>query len=255
MLRQLVSPLLRGLPAVAPPAEASVACVCQSSQQHGGSRLWQQLCSFSSQQEAPAQSGVPKGPSTTGDATTSGSNSDNVTASPQQPGAPSSSAAAAASAPADGAASSGQSPASADTTSSRPATTTSYGPRLTHNKRASQFERVKQGIVHINSTLNNTLLVLTDMEGQVKACATGGTAGYRNSGKSTPTAAEQAARDLAQKAYQLGYSSVAVKLKGRGKNKQFAAAALTAGGLTVTSLQDITSIPHNGCRLPRKRRL
>jgi small subunit ribosomal protein S11 len=119
----------------------------------------------------------------------------------------------------------------------------------------SKFDRTKEGIVHINSTLNNTFCVLTDKEGAVKAWTSGGTVGHKNSAKSTPIAAEKAAKNLAQKAFELGYSTVLVKLKGRGTNKQFAAAALAANGLTVTALQDVTPIPYNGCRLPRRRRL
>jgi small subunit ribosomal protein S11 len=113
----------------------------------------------------------------------------------------------------------------------------------------------REGIVHVNSSFNNTILVLTDREARVKTWTSGGSVGYRNANKATPMAAELAARELSRRALDMGFHSVVVKVKGPGKNKHFAVAALAAGGLTVTQLWDVTGVAYNGCRLPRKRRV
>ncbi|KAF8056447.1 rpsK [Scenedesmus sp. PABB004] len=112
----------------------------------------------------------------------------------------------------------------------------------------------REGVVHVNASFNNTILVLTDRESRVQTWTSGGTVGYRNANKATPQAAELAAKELARRALDLGFHAVTVKLKGMGKNKQFAVQSLAAGGLTVTQLWDVTPIPYNGCRLPRRRR-
>jgi small subunit ribosomal protein S11 len=113
----------------------------------------------------------------------------------------------------------------------------------------------REGIVHVNSTFNNTIMVLTDRDHKVKTWTSGGTVGYKNANKATPVAAELAAKELASRALEMGFHSVVVKLKGMGKNKQFAVQSLAANGLTVTQLWDVTPIPYNGCRLPRRRRV
>lgn len=113
----------------------------------------------------------------------------------------------------------------------------------------------REGIVHVNSTFNNTIMVLTDRDSKVQTWTSGGTIGYKNANKATPMAAELAAKELAKRAIGLGFHSVVVKLKGMGKNKQFAVQSLAANGLTVSQLQDVTPIPYNGCRLPRRRRV
>lgn len=111
------------------------------------------------------------------------------------------------------------------------------------------------GTVHVASTPNNTLLTLLSREGLVKTVVTGGSAGFRNSAKGTPQAAERAAAELARRALAMGIGSVAVRFRGTGRNKQFALSALAANGLTVTSLEDVTAVAYNGCRLPRRRRV
>ncbi|WIA35550.1 hypothetical protein OEZ86_003975 [Tetradesmus obliquus] len=98
-------------------------------------------------------------------------------------------------------------------------------------------------------------MVLTDRDSKVQTWTSGGTIGYKNANKATPMAAELAAKELAKRAIGLGFHSVVVKLKGMGKNKQFAVQSLAANGLTVSQLQDVTPIPYNGCRLPRRRRV
>jgi small subunit ribosomal protein S11 len=140
-----------------------------------------------------------------------------------------------------------------------PAAAAAYGPRKitprTGQAAAGAGPAKREGIVHVNSSFNNTIMVLTDRDSKVQTWASGGTVGYKNANKATPMAAELAAKELAKRALGLGFHSVVVKLKGMGKNKQFAVQSLAANGLTVTQLQDVTPIPYNGCRLPRRRRV
>jgi small subunit ribosomal protein S11 len=140
-----------------------------------------------------------------------------------------------------------------------PPAAAAYGPRKI-TPRAGQASAGagpvrREGIVHVNSTFNNTIMVLTDRDSKVQTWTSGGTVGYKNANKATPMAAELAAKELAKRAVGLGFHSVVVKLKGMGKNKQFAVQSLAANGLTVSQLQDVTPIPYNGCRLPRRRRV
>jgi small subunit ribosomal protein S11 len=134
-----------------------------------------------------------------------------------------------------------------------------YGPRKVTPRSgqaaAGAGPAKREGIVHVNSTFNNTIMVLTDRDSKVQTWTSGGTVGYKNANKATPMAAELAAKELAKRAIGLGFHSVVVKLKGMGKNKQFAVQSLAANGLTVSQLQDVTPIPYNGCRLPRRRRV
>lgn len=130
-----------------------------------------------------------------------------------------------------------------------------YGPRLVQAAQHGPAKpRPQEGIIHIHNTRNNCHLVLTDREGNVKTWTSSGSAGFKNSGKSTPMAAEAAAAEIARRAVAKGFVSVVVKLKGTGRAKSYALTSLAANGLTVKQLQDITPIPYNGCRLPRKRR-
>ncbi|GBF91548.1 30S ribosomal protein S11 [Raphidocelis subcapitata] len=111
------------------------------------------------------------------------------------------------------------------------------------------------GIVHVNCSLNNTFVVLTDAAGRVQTYTSGGSVGFKNAGKSTPLAAERAAAELARRALDKGFSNVSVRLRGMGRNKQIAVQALVAAGVSVTQLREVTPTPYNGCRLPRKRRV
>lgn len=130
-----------------------------------------------------------------------------------------------------------------------------FGPRLVQPLQRGPAKVARQeGIVHVHNTSNNCILVLTDKQGQIKTWTSGGTVGFKNSGKSTPLAAEAAAAELARRALSKGFYSVVVKLKGAGRNKQYAVQALAANGVNVTQLQEVTAIPYNGCRLPKKRR-
>lgn len=132
---------------------------------------------------------------------------------------------------------------------------TAYGARKVTLKSQQAGVQKREGIVHVNSTMNNTIMVLTDRDHKVQTWTSGGTVGNKNANKATPMAAEQAAMELAKRAVAMGFHSVVVKLKGMGKNKQFAVQSLAANGLTVTQLWDVTPIPYNGCRLPRRRRV
>lgn len=127
--------------------------------------------------------------------------------------------------------------------------------RRVQSDRRGQLFSSQPGIVHILNTFNNIILTLTDMQGYIRATRSAGQAGYKGSRKSQPVAAERAAEELARKALQLGYSSVQVRLKGPGSNKQYAVQSLAAAGLRITSLADVTPIPYNGCRPPKKRRV
>ncbi|KXZ46750.1 hypothetical protein GPECTOR_41g715 [Gonium pectorale] len=115
--------------------------------------------------------------------------------------------------------------------------------------------RSLEGVVHIQNTFNNIHLTLTDNDGLVKASVSAGVVGFRGSRKSQPAAAERAAEELARRALALGYGKVAVQLKGPGNTKQYAVQSLAAGGLVLTSLADVTPIPYNGCRQPKRRRV
>lgn len=109
------------------------------------------------------------------------------------------------------------------------------------------------GVAHINSTFNNTLVTITDTQGNTVSWSSCGLKGFKGSRKSTPYAAQMAADDAAKKAVERGMKSVDVLCLGPGSGRESAIRALTAAGLAVTSIKDITGTPHNGCR-PRKRR-
>ena len=114
---------------------------------------------------------------------------------------------------------------------------------------------IMAGIVHIKATFNNTIVSITDKEGHVIAWATPGIVGFSGSKKSTPFAAQMAATNAAKKAKDLGIKTVDVLVKGPGSGRESAIRALPAAGLMVTSIKDITPLPHNGCRPRKKRRV
>ena len=121
-------------------------------------------------------------------------------------------------------------------------------------KRARKIHRkVNEGKAYIQSTFNNTAITITDMEGNVIAWGSSGTAGFKGSRKGTPYAAQIAARDAAHRAMTDGLRRVDVYIKGPGSGREAAIRALQASGITVTAIRDVTPIPHNGCR-PRGRR-
>ena len=111
------------------------------------------------------------------------------------------------------------------------------------------------GIAHIKATFNNTHVTLTDRFGNVVAWSTAGTSGFKGSRKSTAFAATMAAEKVGQEAVQMGMRSIDVKVKGPGAGRESAIRALAVAGLEVTSIRDVTPLPHNGCRPPKRRRV
>jgi small subunit ribosomal protein S11 len=112
-----------------------------------------------------------------------------------------------------------------------------------------------EGIVHISATFNNTIVTITDMRGNTIAWGTSGKAGFKGSKKSTPFAATVAAEAVGREAMTLGVRRVHVMLQGPGSGRESAVQALASVGLRVVSIKDVTPIPHNGCRPPKKRRV
>ncbi len=116
-------------------------------------------------------------------------------------------------------------------------------------------QTVQKGQAHIASSFNNTMVTLTDMNGNVLSWASAGQLGFRGSRKSTPFAAQEAAQEAAEKAKAYGLKSVEVYVKGPGSGREAAIRSLQASGLEVTMIKDVTPIPHNGCRPPKRRRV
>jgi small subunit ribosomal protein S11 len=108
-------------------------------------------------------------------------------------------------------------------------------------------------VAHVNASFNNTMITITDAQGNAIAWSSAGTMGFKGSRKSTPYAAQVAAEDAAKKAQEHGMRTLEVEVSGPGSGRESALRALQAAGFTVTSIRDVTTIPHNGCR-PRKRR-
>ena len=116
-------------------------------------------------------------------------------------------------------------------------------------------KNVQTGIVFIQSTFNNTIITITDVSGNVLSWSSAGARGFKGSRKSTPFAAQVAAGDAAAKAMEHGLKNVSVLVKGPGAGRESALRALAAAGLKVSLIRDITPIPHNGCRPPKRRRV
>ena len=114
---------------------------------------------------------------------------------------------------------------------------------------------IPRGRAFIQSTFNNTIITLTDPEGNVIAWGSSGTAGFKGSRKGTPFAAQMAAQDAARRGMEHGLRQVDVYIKGAGSGREAAIRSLQAAGLTITGIRDVTPIPHNGCRPPKKRRV
>lgn len=116
-------------------------------------------------------------------------------------------------------------------------------------------KNVRDGVVHVRSTFNNTIVTITDQSGNTIAWSNAGVAGFKGSRKSTPFAAQLTGKDAADKAKEHGVRNVEVFVKGPGSGREAAVRALHAAGLTITSIKDVTPIPHNGCRPPKRRRV
>lgn len=125
-------------------------------------------------------------------------------------------------------------------------------PSQSHVRRRER-KNITNGIAHVNSTFNNTMITITDVQGNTIAWSSAGTLGFKGSRKSTPFAAQIAAEDAGKKAAEHGVKTIDVQVQGPGSGRESALRALQAVGFTVTSIRDVTPIPHNGCR-PKKRR-
>ena len=119
--------------------------------------------------------------------------------------------------------------------------------------RRRERKNISNGVAHVNSTFNNTMITITDVQGNAIAWASAGGMGFKGSRKSTPFAAQLAAEDAGKKAAEHGMKSLDVQVRGPGSGRESALRALQSVGFHVTSIRDVTPIPHNGCR-PRKRR-
>lgn len=126
-------------------------------------------------------------------------------------------------------------------------------PKARGKKKEKRY--VLQGIVHIKSTFNNTIISSTDPQGQVIAWASAGTVGFKGAKKGTPFAAQQAADTVARRSMDQGMRQVEVLVKGPGAGRETAIRALQGAGLEITLIKDVTPIPHNGCRPPKRRRV
>ena len=126
---------------------------------------------------------------------------------------------------------------------------------MAKSKKRKIRRNVSRGVAHIKSTFNNTIVTITDTNGDTLCFASAGTVGFKGSRKSTPFAAQRAAEICAEKALKFGMKEIEVKVKGPGSGRESAVTALQAGGLTVKAIEDVTPLPHNGCRPPKKRRV
>ena len=125
--------------------------------------------------------------------------------------------------------------------------------KITRKRRVKK--NIESGIVHIQSTFNNTIVMITDVHGNALAWSSAGALGFKGSKKSTPFAAQMASEAAAKSAQEHGLKTVEVTVKGPGSGRESAIRTLQVAGLEVTSIKDITPLPHNGCRPPKKRRV
>ena len=116
-------------------------------------------------------------------------------------------------------------------------------------------KNVVEGIAHVHASFNNTIITITDRQGNALSWATSGGAGFKGSRKRTPFAAQVAAEAAGKAAQEFGVKNIEVRIKGPGPGRESSVRALNAVGLKITSIQDVTPVPHNGCRPPKKRRI
>jgi small subunit ribosomal protein S11 len=121
--------------------------------------------------------------------------------------------------------------------------------------RRRERKNITSGIAHVNASFNNTMITITDVQGNAISWASAGSQGFKGSRKSTPFAAQVAAEDAARKAQEHGMRTLDVWVRGPGSGRESALRALQAAGFTITSIRDVTPIPHNGCRPPKRRRV
>jgi len=127
--------------------------------------------------------------------------------------------------------------------------------KSTVTKKKAKKREVGYGIAHIQSTFNNTVITITDREGFTVCWSSAGTSGFKGARKGTPFAAQLAAKEAANKARDLGVRYLDVRVKGPGAGRESAIRSLQTSGLEIKSIRDVTPIPHNGCRVPRRRRV
>jgi small subunit ribosomal protein S11 len=125
----------------------------------------------------------------------------------------------------------------------------------TARPRRKERKNITSGVAHVNASFNNTMITITDAQGNSIAWASSGSTGFKGSRKSTPYAAQMAADSAAKKAMEHGVKTLEVEVKGPGSGRESALRALQAAGFTITSIKDVTPIPHNGCRPPKRRRI
>ena len=121
--------------------------------------------------------------------------------------------------------------------------------------RRRERKNISSGVAHVNSTFNNTMITITDAQGNAISWSSAGAQGFKGSRKSTPYAAQIAAEDAAKKAQEHCMKTLEVEVRGPGSGRESALRALQAAGFTITSIRDVTTIPHNGCRPRKKRRV
>ena len=127
--------------------------------------------------------------------------------------------------------------------------------RETSRVRRRERKNIMAGVAHVNSTFNNLVITITDAQGNTISWSSAGTMGFKGARKSTPYAAQMAAEDAAKKAMEHGMTMLEVEVRGPGSGRESAPRALQAAGFTITSIRDVTPIPHNGCRPPKRRRV
>ena len=127
--------------------------------------------------------------------------------------------------------------------------------RETSRVRRRERKNIIAGVAHVNSTFNNLIVTITDAQGNTIAWSSSGAMGFKGARKSTPYAAQMAAEDAARKAMEHGMTTLEVEVRGPGSGRESALRALQAAGFTITSIRDVTPIPHNGCRPPKRRRV
>ena len=126
---------------------------------------------------------------------------------------------------------------------------------MAKSKKKKVRKNVSRGVAHIKATFNNTTITITDGNGDVLCWATAGTVGFKGSRKSTPFAAQRAAETCAERASKFGMRELEVRVKGPGSGRESAITGLQASGITIKAIEDVTPLPHNGCRPPKKRRV
>ncbi|HUG91747.1 MAG TPA: 30S ribosomal protein S11 [Planctomycetaceae bacterium] len=126
---------------------------------------------------------------------------------------------------------------------------------MAKSKKKKVRKNVSRGVAHIKATFNNTTITITDANGDVLCWATAGTVGFKGSRKSTPFAAQRAAETCAERASKFGVRELEVRVKGPGSGRESAITGLQASGITIKAIEDVTPLPHNGCRPPKKRRV